>query len=263
MTALLAEGSRYATLTGRKTPRWSPGGLELTVSVKTDVIRLSLTNAENWERQGNLLRANTCLTPALLNLLSTAVEECSDQAGAEDWLRGRDAEALLRRARTYFEHILGQIEGGRVPAAVLEGNYSHLIYAHLSWALRDYPLGEFFAAVARRKDVAGISTPFWREYARGVGCLVDGAPYQAPKLKLRGQEEYWASYLALIEAATAGTDLAWALARIDHAFRARNADRKIKDDHYQIEGSGSHPVRWDYRRDSLMNYISSRTPGRT
>ncbi len=74
-------------------------------------------------------------------------------------------------------------------------------------------------------------------------------------LRLRGQEVYWASYLNLIEAANNRRNLDEAISQVNQAFAKRNVDKKIKDDNYETEGSGSHPVKWDYRRDSLLAYV--------
>jgi hypothetical protein len=74
-------------------------------------------------------------------------------------------------------------------------------------------------------------------------------------MRLRGQEIYWIEYLNLIEAASHGRNVEDALDQVEQGFIKRNSDKRITDDNYETDGSGTHPVRWDYRRDSLMAYI--------
>lgn len=68
----------------------------------------------------------------------------------------------------------------------------------------EYSIGESLAAFAERKEVGELGTPFWREYAHGVGALLRGERYRAGTLQLRGQERYWVAYLRLIESACNG-----------------------------------------------------------
>jgi hypothetical protein len=189
-----------------------------------------------------------------MNLLSLAVE-VHDHAAVKDWLSDNGAMSLLCRTRASLERLAIEVGAGRAPPSIYGGNYPHVVFAHLCWALDDFSGGEFFVSFAERLDIADISTQFWREYARGMGSLVRGEPYQLSELKLRGQERYWVTYLHLIEAVVSGNDLEGPKAGIRDAFARRNTDKRITDDSYETEGSGLHPVRWDYRLDSLLTYV--------
>jgi hypothetical protein len=225
--------------------------------MKTEVIQMSLRNADTWQRQNNIVRANSCLSSALMNLLSIAVEQHSLHQDAIGWLSERNALSLLRRFYENLERLVAEVDSGRLPSSTYGGNYPYLVYAHLSWALNEFTLGERFVLVSEREDIGDISTPFWRVYSNGMGSLVRGKIFKVPEVSLRGQEEYWVTYLYFIEVVSNGGSPEEALSRIDRAFAARNSDKRIKDDSYETEGSGNHPVRWDYRRDSLMSYIAS------
>jgi hypothetical protein len=222
---------------------------------KLDVAEISLKNAATWQAKGEPVGAQGCLSLALMSYLAVAAEGQADQAGAAAWLAGRGVGRLLRRLLNLDLLLAGEVDAGRLPAAVLGGNYGPLTFAHLAWALRDFAAGEAFAALAGRPDVLGLSTPFWREYASGVGALVRGWPYEVWRPGVRGPERYWLPYLRLIEAATRGRDVGEAVAAVEEAFRRRNLDRGLRDDSYRTEGSGEHPTRWDYRRDGLLSYI--------
>jgi hypothetical protein len=230
----------------------------INMSKKMAVVQMSLKNAAAWEAKGESAWADSCISMAVMNLLSIAVEEHSTCANATGWLRNMELSSLLQRALTHQASILREVDAGKLPISTLGGNYAHLVYAHLSWALEDFQIGEFFVKIAERKDLTQISTPFWREYARAMGCLVRSESYEMRPIRLRGQEEYWAYYMRLIQAVCNGRDPNDALAEVSQAFVRRNADTRIKDDNYESEGSGIHPVKWDYRRDSLLAYIASK-----
>jgi len=225
---------------------------------KMNAIAVSLEAAEDWERKGEPGWVCNCLSSALMNYLSLAVEEHSSGQTATEWLESQRVGSLLQRIRNSTQSLADGVETAGLPGSALGGNYHYLVYAHLAWALRHYDEGEWFVAFSQRHDVLEISTPFWREYARAMAALVRREAYAIAELRLRGQERYWAAYLHFIEAASRGAGVSDALAEIDRAFAARNADRRIKDDHYEVEGSGLHPVRWDFRRDSLLAYVQHR-----
>lgn len=230
-------------------------------SQKLEIIKRSLESARTWESKGtdswrNVAWSNKCITSALMNLLSIAVEEFSNQSDAASWLLENGTVPLLRRTHEQIKRLIAEVDAGRVPPSTYGGNYPYLVQAQLAWALGEISFGEHFIAIAERENGSEISTPFWSEYAKGMGSLVRKQEYRVPKMKPRGQEEYWVTYLYLIEAVLNGGSREEALQRIDDAFIARNSDKRIKDDGYEIEGSGTHPVKWDYRRDSLVTYIT-------
>ena len=235
---------------------------------KLEIIRQSLEHARTWEGKGydswrNIAWSNKCISSALMNLLSIAAENFPKCSDAVTFLLENGTIPLLRRVYEQIERLIDEVDAGRIPSSTYGGNYPHLVFVHLSWAVQEFSLGEGFVAISERRDNAANSTPFWCEYARAMGALVRDLPFHVAKMrKLKGQEEYWVTYLYLIEAVSSSRSVEEALQNVDHAFIIRNSDNRIKDDGYEIEGSRAHPVRWDFRRDSLMTYVihkSSRT----
>jgi hypothetical protein len=232
---------------------------------KLGIVRDSLGRARTWESKGtdswkNIAWSNKCVSSALMNLLSIAVEDFPRHSDAATWLLENGTVPLLRQVLEQIERLIAEVDAGRIPPSTYGGNYPHLVFAHLSWAVQEFSLGESFVGISQLADNAAISTPFWSEYGRGLGALVRDVPFRVPKMtKLRGQEEYWVTYLFLIEAVSGRESIEGALQTIEHAFTRRNSDNRIKDDSYEIEGSGDHPVKWDYRRDSLMIYINHKS----
>lgn len=106
-------------------------------SNKLKVIQTSLESARIWEEKGtdtwqNIAGAQRCVSSALMNLLSIAVEEFSTQTEAADWLVENGTLGLLRRYHKHLERLLVEGDAGRIPPSVYGGNYSHLVFAHLS-----------------------------------------------------------------------------------------------------------------------------------
>ncbi|PQO47228.1 hypothetical protein [Blastopirellula marina] len=208
--------------------------------------------------QGDLLGEQRSLSSLWLNYLAMAVVECGDVDEAQSWWATNVPGTLLERFAEVTRECVAQVDAGVVPASTIAGNYPHLVLTHLAWALGNFSLGEQFAEIAVRPDVLPLSTPFWREYARAIAALIAGSPYAVATLKLKGLEKYWHAYLPLIDAATNAQDLEAPLFEIDESFRRRNADKRIKQDQYEIEGSGGRPARWDFRRDGLVRYLDAR-----
>ena len=128
----------------------------------------------------------------------------------------------------------------------------------MAWATKAFEVGESFVAFAERKDVGALGTPFWREYARGMGALANRGLYCAVQLRPKGQEKYWMAYLHLIESVCNGQGIGDSVAAIEKQNVVRNNDKSVRDDAYQIEGSHSHPVKWDFRLHGLLRYIAFR-----
>jgi hypothetical protein len=220
-----------------------------------DLIATALKTADQWEMKGQPAWVEKCLSSALMTSLSLAVIDYRDHENGVAWLKARPVPEVLQRHQKVLETLVREVESKRLPSSVIGGNYHSLVFAHLAWCLEEYDLGKSYVAFSERDDVGELSTTFWREYAKGMGALIRGARYEPSEIKLRGQERYWSAYLQLIRAATSGETLDEAIAEIRNMFVKRNADKAIRDDAYQIEGSASQPAGWDFRCFGLLKFI--------
>ena len=226
---------------------------------KLESIQRSIAQADTWEKKGEIGWVRNCLSSAVMNYLSLAVTDYEDLPGAAGWLRQHNVDALLRRELNVMMSLATEVDSGQRPSSMIAGTYSYLVYAHMAWALDNWELAQSFISIGARSDVLELTTKFWREYTRAVIALVHSEGYEMNKgLKLKGQEKYWVVYLCLIEAVTTDGDTEKTITEINRLFVDRNQDKRIKDDNYQVEGSGLYPVRWDFRRDSLLNFINQR-----
>jgi len=212
--------------------------------------------ADDWEKKGKHVRFSQSFSSALLDYLCIAVNTMDDPAASVAWLRQQGMGKMLARYWEAVQVTSREVDAKRLPGSVLVQSYD--VFAHLSWCLGDYAVGEKFVTILGHSEVVALSTQFWCEYGRGMRALVCGESYIPVELKLSGLEKHWMTYLKLIEAVCANQPLDPAMGEIDRMFHARNADKRIKQDRFQIEGNGEDPVRWDYRREGLVNYIKHR-----
>jgi len=227
-------------------------------SEKLDYITGSLQIAEKWRSKGNLVRERRTLSSSMMSILSVATQSFDSSDEACNWLTQQDSLSILSRLCECTNLIASQLDTGTVPASVIGGNYSHLVFAHLSWSLKNNDLGEQFARIALRADVLELSTDFWQAYAIAIQSLIENASYSVGNMNLQGQEIYWVEYLRLIEHITNNLEITAVVAAINESFVRRNRDGSINDDAYEIEGSGNRPTLWDFRRDGLLFYAKGR-----
>jgi hypothetical protein len=229
--------------------------------VTIDSIQKSVQTADDWHKKGQPAWVSKCLSSALMGYLQIAVNEQADPASGVAWLNAQGFSAILHRHCDTLQVLGDEVTAGRLPSSVIAGSYHPLVFAHAAWCIGAFSAGGSFAVFAERNDVVELSTPFWREYARGVGALLRRDGYHASNLRLRGQEKYWMAYLRLIESACNDEPMETAENEIEKSFTMRNGDKSIKDDAYQIEGSGGHPVKWDSRRYGLLTLIAQLRQG--
>lgn len=219
----------------------------------------SLQIADDWQKKGQPMWVSNCLNTALTTYLSVSLIDHNDPSSGIEWMKAEGVVEIVRRYQETLLEIIAQVESGRLPTSVIAGNYDALVFAHLAWCLGAIDLGEWFVEFSEREDVLELSTKFWREYARAIGALTRDGEYHLIKLSLRRQERYWVVYLRLIDALCSHQPLGEIVKEVENAFRKRNADKSIRDDAFQIEGSFSQPVNWDFRRHSLLEYAKNRS----
>jgi hypothetical protein len=100
-------------------------------------------------------------------------------------------------------------------------------------------------------------TAFWAEYHRAMDCLAANRPYDPVVPRVRGYEKYWVPYLKLVADITTGQAVATARAEVTESFAQRNRDKRLTDWEMN-DGDGKHPVRWDFREASILNFAKHR-----
>jgi len=211
---------------------------------------------KDWEKKGDIIWMHRVYGDAPIDFLSATVGKCANASDAKQFLSQFSIRELLRKVSSIQDTLLVEVEAGHVSVDEFSGNYTMLTLSHLCCVLGELDLARRFASRASHPEVLSSSTPFWYDYARGYQCLWEGRPYKKGTFpSLRGLERYWLPYMDLMEAASVGRSVDEALSAIEQSFRKRNADKQIKDDSYQLDGSPYYPARWDFRRDGLLELI--------
>ena len=219
---------------------------------KIESAAAAIKAAANWEKKGQLAWVVRCLSTPLMNYLSLAVERYDDLASMRSWLQEQGVTDILAKYVHNLEMVASEVRSGKSPGAVLGGNYSHLVFAHMGSLLGVARQASFLGSVAVEEVVMEASTPFWNQYALTLDAWQRGSK-PAPHLgAVGGIEKYWTAYVAFMTAAANGEPLTPHIADIDRQFRERNADISITDDSYEIEGSGRHRVKLDFRKEALL-----------
>lgn len=219
---------------------------------KLPLIEMSLKSAAGCEQKGNRNLAAWNYSTAIFAILSHAVSALPSFAAAKPFLDEQRTTEWLDRFNTLTALVFKEIEEGNAPASAIGGNYHLLAFAHVASLLDEPTLMDSMVTLANKAEVAKLSTPFWNAYAQSFACLRQHTMFNIPELKLRGQERYLIRDLALMQAVATGSNTSVPLGALDKALSERNADAKIKDDNYDVEGSARHPVQWDFRRESIL-----------
>jgi hypothetical protein len=90
----------------------------------------------------------------------------------------------------------------------------------------------------------------WRDYSRGVAAVARARQFAPRQKKYNGYDRHWATYLQLMADICAGNDLSSSIALVDQSFAQRNSDKRLIGD--GLDGDGMFPVKWDFRKHSLL-----------
>jgi hypothetical protein len=220
---------------------------------KAKSVEGALAAAEIWGKRGEPTWACRNYESAVVGYLSMAVSLYPDRHSGTNFLAKEGVPQLVTKVLGLYEEILSNIRAGKIPASVIGGNYGSSVLCHISWLLALWEEARAFVSISYTPEIRALGTPFWREYAGALQRLLDREEYTPPSgLRLRGLEVHWFAYLELISAITKGLDYTAVIAEARERFRKRNSDKRIRDDHFEIEGSGRAPVRWDFRLESIL-----------
>lgn len=216
---------------------------------------MSLSNAKDWKQKGQPIWVVRCLSNAIVNRLSIALMNGDSR---ESTLKLLVEDGFVDDLAWYCEELAAVkagIESKKIPGSAIGGNYLALVMHHFARLLGRKSEEETLLSVATCSDSMTISTKLWQEYGVGIQALTEGKQFTPKKLaKLKGQEPYWLPYIDLEASISRGAEIENAERVVDDAFRKRNSDASITDDQYEIEGSGSLPIRWDYRKECILSY---------
>ena len=183
---------------------------------------------------------------AIKTLLAAAVQTCSVEAKAVEYLRSNDVPEMLRTAAAITSRTLEKLKTTGELETAVENN---ITFVHVAWLLDDWETGDSILQVCVDRTARDHFplTPFWREYYRGMEHLATLARYTYRFDNPKAYEKYWVPYLKLIECLTQEQNPQKVISEIRSMFLRRNSDKRLVD-WKGIDGDGRRPA--IYRRGS-------------
>ena len=215
-------------------------------------IRTRATAGE-WRQKGHVRWELTKLSRAVKTLLGVAVERMEDSAGGTRFLNAHQVEPALIRMIELNRQLYEALHRDRKPTAGAVEN--DIAPVHIAWLMGCWDSARDWLSICLDELVRKFFplTPFWREYCRAMGCLAAPTPYDANVPRIHGYEKHWVPYLKLVAALTNGRLIATSRQEIAEAFQKRNGDKRLID-WQMIDGDEKHPVRWDFREASILQF---------
>jgi hypothetical protein len=228
-----------------------PKTLEESIEIRRQGVKRSLSAAIDWRAKKSSSWELYSLYQAIQHCLSIAVLAYPTEESGIGYLRAECKTSILDRA---FE-LLRELhidERASLADSPPPGIHSLVLGVHAAWLLDSYKEAKAIASICVNEDRLRFfqSTPFWRDYAKGINAVAQRRPYMPRELKLSGYEKHWATYCVLMSDICSGNDPSTSIALVEESFARRNKDKRVIGD--GLDGDGTFPVKWDFRKHSLL-----------
>lgn len=235
-----------------------PKSLEQNIQHHREQIVMSLDAASNWRSKNDSGAELSCLYSALKDSLCVAVSDYDNPQTGIEYLKTEIKPIIFARTFELIRefHINGSISPQTLHAPGLS---SLALTVHAAWILDLFAEAKELASVCEDKNQICFyqSDALWRDYARGLAAVAHSRQFEPQNKKYTGYDRHWATYLQLMANICVGNDVSAAIATIDQSFSQRNRDKRLIND--GLDGDGTFPVRWDFRKHSLMQVAKYNT----
>lgn len=220
---------------------------------KEEVLEIFREGAKKNEAAGQMTLAAFDFSMAIMTLLSIAVTTQPSKEEVLKCLEAQDIRGLLARYLTVVSANVERDDGVPVDSKV-GSSYELSTFSHIGLLLGELEMTKRLVTLANLPEVKGATLPFWKKYSESLASFLKCEAIELPTLKLKGQQKYLWSYLRLMAALASQSGLDNALQEVEAQFQARQKDRSIKDDNWEIEGTGFAPSLFDFRKESLLEF---------
>ena len=212
-------------------------------------LNIALEATRKWRGESNLAAENRSLSSVITAALRLAVTDHPDPPSGIATLHDLDCLEHLERMLDCNTRLCDSLLASGHPT----GAVSHNITAtHVALLLGNSDIARELLQPSLDSRVLNHFplTPFWRCYATALNGFVTRSAFATPDITLKGYEKHWMPYISLMAAMVNGTDTSDSIAAIDESFNKRNRDKRLTD-WEMIDGDGSAPVRWDFRKATI------------
>jgi hypothetical protein len=224
--------------------------------IKSERIVANLEDAHELEKENNIAGAHCGYRFAITESLSIGVTEYSTREEACKFFEQNRLVELLEKIVELNKLLLVEVAAGKYSTNIIGGTYDFIVFVQLCWLLRQHELSNVFLEFAALEGIRNGKSKFWAEFYRATCSLVKKEAYEPVNLSLRGLERHWRIYLFVISDITNKRDPGVSINEMRSSFEKKNKDKRLKDDTFEIEGTGWCPAKWDFRGESILLYAS-------
>lgn len=228
-----------------------PKSLEQSIQLHREHISQAIDAASNWRLKNNRGRELFCLGDALHNSLCVAVSHYEIQSGIE-YLKTEFKPMVFDRTVELISdlHINASEPLDKISAAL--DVFKLALIVHAAWLLDLFAEAGELASIFtdERQKRFYRSSNLWHDYVHGLAAVAHAGQFTPKQKKYKGYERHLATYLQLMADICNGNDLSSAVAVVNQSFSQRNGDKRLIGD--GLDGDGTFPVKWDFRKHSLL-----------
>jgi hypothetical protein len=228
-----------------------PKSLEQSIQLHRNWAIQAIDAASDWRLKKNRGRELFCLGDALQNSLCVAVLQYDTPQSGIEYLK-TEFKSII------FDHTLELIRELHIKASDPQddigalGVFKLALTVHAAWLLDLFAEAEELTSIytdERQKRFYQSGT-LWGDYVHGLAAVAHGKQFTQRQKKYKGYERHWAVYLQLMADICAGNNLSSAITEVDQSFSQRNRDKRLTNE--GLDGDGTFPVKWDFRKHSLL-----------
>lgn len=229
-----------------------PISLDESIQLHREHAKQAIEASRNWRFKNNRGRELFCLGNALQNSLCVAVSHYETPQFGIEYLQTEFRPLIFERTLELIRelHVNPSEALDNISAALDVFKFALII--HSVWLLDLFPESRELASVFtdKRQKRHYQSSTLWRDYVNGLAAVAHGGQFTPQQKKYNGYDRHWATYLQLMADICAGNNLSSALMTVDQSFSQRNRDKRLIGD--GLDGDGTFPVKWDFRKHSLL-----------
>lgn len=219
---------------------------------EVDILK-TLEIAGNHRANSNARMESFCLNSACRALVRISVDEFSQPQDAITYLKINNLPEYLERFVLLNNDIYENFKS--IPKHPFTQVSTDIDIVHFAWLMEMDDEANLMLSISTDEEVWRYKpvVRIWKDYHRMVGAFVNGGTYEPNPPKLKGYEKHWLPYIYLMGNFTKSEDTAETIKLIDESFSKRNQDRRLQN-YPSFDGDGAHPVKWDLRRYTILEF---------
>jgi hypothetical protein len=228
-----------------------PMSLEQSIQFFREQITQDLDAARRWKSQNNRGQELFCLYYALQHSLCVAVSGYETPQSGIEYLKTEFKPRIFDQTLELIRelHLKSSIPPQNIGAPSI---FQLVLAVHSAWLLDLYTEAKEIASICDDKEQMRLYQRggLWSDYAQGITAIAYQRQFMPKQKKYKGYDRHYAVYLQLMGDICTGHDLSSAITAVDQSFLQRNRDKRLTNE--GLDGDGTFPVKWDFRKHSFL-----------